>query len=211
MKMIKKAALLIAATGCLNLGAQKIAHLSFDSLISLMPETKIATEAAQEYLKGLEQEMAGMQSELQNKYNDYMEKQAGMSDMIKKNKEDDLQQLQTRIQEFQRQAEMDYKRKQGELTFPIMQKAKKGIELAAKEGGYKYVLDTSPGNTAVLFGEGDDLLAAVKKKLDSMPPAQIPGANPPGSGGVKQGPPQGPGQGSPQKTPPPAGGKGNKK
>src|SRR5688572_27732392 len=127
MNTLKKAALLIAATGCFSLNAQKIAHLSFDSLISLMPETKIATEAAQEYLKGLEQEMAGMQTELQNKYTQYMEGQANMSEMIKKNKEDDLQQLQTRIQEFQRQAEMDYKRKQAELTFPIMQKAKKGI------------------------------------------------------------------------------------
>jgi outer membrane protein len=207
MNTLKKAALLIAATGCFSLNAQKIAHLSFDSLISLMPETKIATEAAQEYLKGLEQEMAGMQTELQNKYTQYMEGQANMSEMIKKNKEDDLQQLQTRIQEFQRQAEMDYKRKQAELTFPIMQKAKKGIEAAAKEGGYKYVLDTSPGNTAVLFSEGDDILSVVKKKLDTMPPATIPGANPPGTGGVKQ-----PAQNNtqPSKTPPPAN-KGSKK
>jgi hypothetical protein len=39
------------------------------------------------------------------------------------------------------------------------------------------VLDTSPQNTAVLFSEqSDDILASVKKKLDSMPQAVIPGA-----------------------------------
>jgi outer membrane protein len=205
---LKKAALFVAAIGCLSLNAQKIAHLSFDSLISLMPETNIAKEAAQEYLKGLESEMEGMQAELQSKYKDYMDKQLGMSDMVKKNKEDDLQQLQGRIQEFQRQAEMDYKRKQGELTLPIMEKAKKGIEAVAKEGGYKYVLDTSPGNTAVLYSEGDDILIAVKKKLDTMPAATIPGTKPAGTDGVKS-----PGQGSqtPPKSPPPAAGKNNKK
>ena len=202
----RQVALLVAVAGCMSLNAQKIAHLSFDSLISLMPETKIATEAAQEYLKGLESEMDGMTTELQTKYEAYQSGQATMSDLVKKNKETEIQQLQNRVQEFQRQAEMDYKRKQGELTLPIMDKAKKGIEAVAKEGGYKYVLDTSPGNTAVLYSEGDDILMAVKKKLDSMPPATIPGTKPAGTDGVKP-QPQG---GQTPKNPPPAG-KNNKK
>lgn len=188
---IKKATLVVAALLCLNIAkAQKIAHLSFDSLVSLMPETKTATEAAQNFLKGLEQELVAMQTELDSKYKDYLEKEAGMSEMIKKNKQEDLQQLQNRIQEFQRQAENEYKRKQAELTAPIMEKAKKGIEAAAKEGGYKYVLDTSIQNTTVLYSESsDDILAAVKKKLDAMPLATIPGVAPAGTGGIKTPPP----------------------
>src|SRR5690242_17069431 len=117
--------LALVATGIAFAGlacAQKVAHLNYDSLISLMPETKAATEAAQNYLKGLEQEMAAMQSEFETKYKEYLEKEATMSDLLKKTKQDDLQQLQGRIQEFQRQAEMDYKRKQSELTAPLMEK-----------------------------------------------------------------------------------------
>jgi outer membrane protein len=204
----RQASVLVALTGCMSLNAQKIAHLSFDSLISLMPETKVATDAAQEYLKGLESEMEAMQTELQGKYKTYMDGQAGMSEMVKKMKEDDLQQLQNRIQDFQRQAEMDYKRKQGELTLPIMEKAKKGIEAVAKEGAYKYVLDTSPGSTAVLYSEGDDILALVKKKLDTMPPATIPGIKGSGTDGIKQQPQ---GNQGPVKSPPPAAGKSNTK
>jgi outer membrane protein len=185
---IKKAALTLAAFGCITFAhSQKIAHLSFDSLLSLMPETKTATEAAQNYLKGLEQELVAMQTEFESKYKEYTEKEAGMSDLIKQSKQSDLQQLQTRIQDFQRQAEMDYKRKQTELTNPIVEKAKKGIEMVAKEAGYKYVLDTSPERTSVLYNEtADDILMAVKKKLDSMPAATIPGASAtPGTGGIK--------------------------
>jgi outer membrane protein len=190
-RKMKKLALFVAAMGCLTFAtAQKTAHLSFDSLISLMPETKTATDAAQNYLKGLEQELVAMQGEFESKYKDYLEKEAGMSDLLKKNKQEDLQQLQTRIQDFQRQAEQDYKRKQAELTAPIMEKAKKGIEAVAKESGYKYVLDTSPQNTAVLYSEsGDDILNAVKKKLDSMPLATIPGVAPQNTGGIKPPPP----------------------
>jgi outer membrane protein len=184
---IKKVVFSIAAVGCLTFAqAQKIAHLSFDSLISLMPETKTATEAAQTFFKGLEQESIAMQTEFEKKYQDYMAGEAGMSDLIKKSKQEDLQQLQTRIQDFQRQAEMEYKRKSAELTAPIMDKAKKGIEAVAKEGGYKYVMDTSLERTSVLYSEpSDDILMAVKKKLDAMPLATIPGIAPQNTGGVK--------------------------
>lgn len=174
---IKKVVLTIVAAGSLTLvQAQKIAHLSFDSLINMMPETKIATEAAQVFLKGLEQESIAMQTELESKYKDYMEKQATMSELLKRNREDELQNLQRRIEEFRNQADMEYRKKSAELTAPIMDKAKKGIEAVAKEGSYKYVLDTSTDRTSVLYHEAsDDILMAVKKKLDAMPLAPIPG------------------------------------
>lgn len=191
---MKKALLIVLAAGSFSLAkSQKIAHLSFDSLISLMPETKTATEAAQTFFKGLEAESIAMQTELETKYKDYMEKEATMSEILKRNKQEDLQQLQNRIQDFQRQAEMEYKKKTAELTAPIMEKAKKGIEAVAKEGGYKYVLDTSAERTSVLYSEsGDDILMAVKKKLDSMPLANIPGSAPAANpGGAKQPQPAG--------------------
>ncbi|MBA2613244.1 MAG: OmpH family outer membrane protein [Bacteroidetes bacterium] len=181
---VKKVALIIAASGLFSVAsAQKIAHLSLDSLISLMPETKVAKETAQNYLKGIDAESISMQTELETKYKDYMDKQTTMSDLVKKTKEDELNQLQRRIEDFKQQAQQDYQRKTAELTAPIMDKAKKGIEAVAKEGSYKYVLDTSGGS--VLYSEAsEDILSAVKKKLDSMPAAVIPGATNP-TGGIK--------------------------
>lgn len=193
---IKRAALLLAFAGGLTLNAQKIAHISLDSLVSVMPETKTAKDVAQNYLKSLDNEMLAMQSELEAKYKKYVEEQGSLSEPVRQNKEADLQQLQRRIEEFRNQASQDYQKKYAELTAPIMEKAKKGIEAVAKEAGYKYVLDTSIG--AVLYFEpSDDIFGAVKKKLDSMPPASIPGS----TGGVKD-PKE-------TKTPPNKGGSGN--
>lgn len=196
---VKKVALIIAATGALSFAqAQKIAHVNLDSLVSVMPETKVASEAAKVYSEGLQQELLAMQTELENKQKDYMEKEAGMSDLLKKTKQEDFNQLYNRIESFRNQAAQDYQRKSAELTMPIMEKAKKAIEAVAKEGGYKYVLDGSPQGTSILFSDAtDDIFAAVKKKLDTMPAASIPGVAPAGTGGIKA--PQG---GTKTNTPP---------
>ncbi len=175
MKISTGFAMTLLAMG-MQVNAQKIAHLSFDSLIKMMPETRMATEIAQSYLSGLNEQSIAMQKEFEAKYKDYLEKEPGMSELVKKSKQEDLQQLQNRIQEFQRGAELDYRKRYAELSQPVIEKARKGIEAAAKEGGYKYVLDTSPQSPSVLYHEAsDDILMAVKKKLDAMPQAKIPG------------------------------------
>jgi outer membrane protein len=157
--------------------AQKIAHLEVDSLIAMMPETKTAKEIAQKYYQDLEKTAGSMDNEFQTKYNEYLSSDPNnMSQLVRKTKEEELQSLQRRIEEFRMQAQQDYQTKTAQLTSPIMEKAKKGIEAVAKEGGYKYVLDTSTGN--VLYADpAEDILMTVKKKLDSMPAAVIPGAN----------------------------------
>lgn len=194
---IKKVVLTLAAAGSLTFAqAQKIAHLSFDSLINMMPETKIATDAAKVFLNGLEQESIAMQNELETKYKKYMEEQPTMSELLKRNREEEIQSLQKRIEDFRQQGNQEYNRKSAELTAPIMEKAKKGIDAVAKELSYKYVLDTSTDRTSVLYHEAsDDILMLVKKKLDGMPLAQIPGVTPANTGGVK----------APQQTPTPSG------
>ena len=187
--LVKSIAIVALSLGTVTtLSAQKIAHLSLDSLVSVMPESKTAQETAQKYLKDLEGQVATMETELQTKYNDYMQNSAGMSDLVKSTKEKELQDLNKRIEDFKQSAQQDYQRKYAELSRPIYDKAKKAIEIVAKENSYKYVLDTSSGN--VLYTEpADDILPLVRKKLETMPAAALPGANggtkPANMGGVK--------------------------
>lgn len=177
MKHLVKSIAIVALTiGSVTFAkAQKIAHISLDSLITLMPESKTAQEVAQKYLKELETQVATMETELQTKYADYMKNRDSYSPIVAAAKEQELQDLNKRIEDFKSQAQQDYQRKYGELSKPIYDKAKKAIEMVAKENSYKYVLDTSTGN--VLYTEAsDDIIGLVKKKLDSMPAAVIPGA-----------------------------------
>lgn len=153
--------------------AQKIAHISLDSLLSIMPESKKAKQASQDYYKQIEAQVGTMQAELQKKYQEYQEKQTTYTDLIKQTKEKELQDLNQRIQDFQQSAQADIQKKNEELTKPVYDKAKKAIDQVAKENGYKYVFDTSAG--IVLYSEpGDDLLNLVIKKLGITPGAAAP-------------------------------------
>lgn len=177
MKTLVKSIAIVAFTvGTITLAkAQKIAHISLDSLITTMPESKTAQEVAQKYLKDLENQVATMDNELQTKYADYMKNKDTYSALVASTKETELQDLNKRIEDFKGQAQQDYQRKYGELSKPIYEKAKKAIDLVAKENGYKYVLDTSSGN--ILYSEAsDDIISLVIKKMSTMEPAQIPGA-----------------------------------
>lgn len=164
MNTFKRALILIFVVVTSSLSAQKIAHINLDSLISLMPESAEAKKAQEEYIKQLEGMIQTMQTEFDNKYQDYMANSAKYSALIKSSMEKDLQDLQRRIQEFQGTAQQDLQKKNEELAKPIYDKAKKAIDQVAKENGYKYVLDTSSG--IVLYSEPtDDLLNLTKKKL----------------------------------------------
>ena len=184
-KIFKTVAILFVAASMQQAVAQKIAHIQLDSLITIMPETKQAQEVAQGYLKDLEKQVASMKSEFDTKYQDYVTNEAGYSDLVKKTKQEELQTLNQRIEDFRTQAQQDYQKKSADLSKPIYDKAKKAVDIVAKENGYKYVLDTSTG--IVLFHEpSDDIFALVKKKLETMPAAVLPtGASSPTTGGGK--------------------------
>lgn len=173
-KLFKAASVVMLAFSLQQAQAQKIAHVQMDSLIQLMPETKTAMDIAQAYLKDLEKQVSTMKAEFDGKYQDYLTNKDTYSDLVRKTKEEELQTLNQRIEDFRQQAQTDYQKKYTDLSKPIQDKAKKAIDAVAKEGGYKYVLDTSTG--VVLFHEqGDDILMQVKKKMDTMPLATLPG------------------------------------
>jgi outer membrane protein len=166
MKNIFKLAVVsaVVVVSSFTANAQKIAHISLDSLISVMPETKVATQAVQDYAKQLETQVTAMQTELQSKYEDYQTKQKDMPELVRASKEKELNDLNQRIQDFQQQAQTDYQKKSAELSKPVYEKAKKAIDQVAKENGFKYVLDTSTG--MVIYNEpADDIFNLVVKKL----------------------------------------------
>ena len=76
-----------------------------------------------------------------------------------------MQDMGSRIQQFQQTAQKELGQKEMDLTKPLWEKAQAAIKKVAKAKGLNYVLDaTSPGT--VLFMEGGiDLMPEVKKEL----------------------------------------------
>lgn len=145
---------------------QKIAHIDFDSLISIMPQMDSIKKVSQDFYKALEAQLVAMNNEYQQKKADYDANEKNWTDLIKNIKKQELQELANRIQDFQYQAQTEIEKKNAELAKPLYDKAKKAIAEVAKEKGYKLVIDSSEAVSAVLYSEPtDDILPQVKAKL----------------------------------------------
>jgi len=142
----------------------KIGYVDFNALLQAMPGIDSVRTELQNYQGTLTDQMDQMRTEFENKYLDYQSKSAGMSDIIKQNKEQELQQLQERIDAFQSQAQQDLQNKQQKLLQPLIDKAKQAVSDVAKEKGFSYVLNSI--EDVILFSTpANDLLPAVKEKL----------------------------------------------
>ena len=83
--IVKQAVVGVVMMACsFTANAQKIAHVNLDSLISIMPESKVAQQGVQAYAKQLEQQVTAMQTELQTKYAEFQEKSKDLADILSK-------------------------------------------------------------------------------------------------------------------------------
>lgn len=176
-KLFKTIGAVVIALGISSqVSAQKIAHIRTDSLIQVMPESKKAEELLKGFYSSLEKDLAAMKADFDKKYQDFLAytNSPDATETGKKMREAELQDMDTRMQTAQQNAQQEYQLKQQEYSKPIYDKMRKAIEAVAKENGYKYVLDYSTGN--ILYAEDtDNIFNLVKKKLDSMPLANVGG------------------------------------
>ena len=142
----------------------KLGHINSSELMQIMTGRDSAQAVLQAEVSDIEATLKSMQSELETRYNDYMQNQQGWTDLIRQTKQREIQDMGTRIQEFQENAQKQLQERESELLKPIIDRAKEAIKQVARDGGYAYIFDTSMG--ATLYDEGgDDIMPLVKKKL----------------------------------------------
>ncbi|MEN0055025.1 MAG: OmpH family outer membrane protein [Mucilaginibacter sp.] len=167
MKKLFKVALV--AVGMLFAGnfanAQtKIGHINFNQLIDMMPETKTVTTQMQAYQKTFIDQLTTMNNEYTTKGQEFQKNNATMTDAIRTQKGQELQDIQKRMQDYQNTAQQQVDAKRQELGKPLIDKATAAVNAVAKEKGYAYVLDSSQVSLLV-SPDADDMMAAVKAKL----------------------------------------------
>lgn len=142
----------------------KFGHINSNDLLLVMPEKDTAETKLQEYAKQLELQLTTMTGEYEKKLTEYQQNQGVMNDIVKASKEEEIMDLQRRIQEFQGKAQQSLQKKEAEIMEPIIKKAKDAISTVAKENGYSYIFDSGVG-AMLYYPEGDDVLPLVKQKL----------------------------------------------
>ncbi|GCD76801.1 hypothetical protein JCM31826_02830 [Thermaurantimonas aggregans] len=173
--MLRKTLLAAVITLITTAGAyaQKFAHLDFTELVRTMPEYKQAQEEMEKMRKEMEDELLELQNELREKAQKFEKEASGYTELVRQRKIRELQEMQQKIQEYAEENQENLARRQQELLQPLTQKAQKAIEEVATKNGYTYVFDSSQGNGLLFFKNGEDIIALVKKQLESMPPIDM--------------------------------------
>ena len=144
----------------------KFGHINSDELIQTMPEYDSATVKLEKFRKELVNALELMGVELNNKNEAYQKESKNLSDIVKQTKEQELVDMQKRIQDFQNNAQTQLQNKQTEVFQPIYAKVDKAIKDVGKENGFFYVFDVAKG-ALLYFDETKsvNVMPLVKTKL----------------------------------------------
>lgn len=169
MKSIRTIVILLVAFLGMQANAQnlKIGHINSSDILKLMPEVKAAQGELEKFSKELQNQSDLLVGEYQKKTEEYQSLPTTTSDVLKKDKETEIGQLEQRIKKFQEDAQGEVSKKQAELLEPIMKKLQDAIKEVAKEKTYDYILDTSNGSV-IFQNEAFDIAPIVKKKLNIL-------------------------------------------
>ena len=143
----------------------KIAHVNTAEILDAMPEKAKAEKDLEKYYGELEKQLQTMAKEYQTKLQDYEANQATMSNLVKQSKEKEIVDLQTRIQQFQVNAETEFETKRAQLLKPMLDKIQNAINAVGKEKGYTYILDLATGAAVYVGSDAVDCTKEVKAKL----------------------------------------------
>jgi outer membrane protein len=156
----------------------KIGYTNIDYILAGMPEFKDIQNQLDIQRTQLGNAYNAKVKEFQDKLGVYEKGAAQMTDVIKADREKELQTLQQSIQEFQRNSEESLQKKYQTLVNPVMQKIQTNIDAVAKDNSFTHVfnLDAGQGTLPILLyaTKESDITDLVFKKMGVTPPA--PGA-----------------------------------
>ena len=160
---MKKIILMLAMVLPMLASAQKIGYINSQELLAAMPEIK-GMQAKLDTLAGqYETQFANMQEEFNKKVADFQKDQATMTAGVRDFHQQEIVEMEQRIQMFYQTAQKDIQAKQQEYLIPIQNRMLEAIKKVGAEQGCTYVMDAM----AMLYIAPDalDLMALVKSEL----------------------------------------------
>ena len=156
--------IILMFVGFIGFAQSKVAHIDSQALISEMPEVIEAQAQIEKLQKTYQVEYDASLKELQTKMQNYEAEAENKTDVINQARQKELQGMELNLRQYQQTAAQDIQQKQADLLRPLIEKARAAIQKVAREQGFEYVIDATPGGALILY-DGKDLMADVKKEL----------------------------------------------
>ena len=141
-KVLKLTLAVVCVMFSTSLFAQKIGRINSQDVVVNMTEFKEAQTQIEALAKDLQAQAETIQVEMNNKLQEYQKGAETMTDAVRQLKEKELNDLNTRLQEFNQVAQQELQKKEQELMEPIIKKANEAISEVAKAGGYTVIMES---------------------------------------------------------------------
>jgi outer membrane protein len=172
-----KSIIAFAAAVLISFGASaqlKIRYTNVEYVLSQMPEAKQVDSEYKAYETQLQNQMQAKGAEFQQKLQEYQAGAQTMTEIMRADKEAELQSLQQRLESFQREAQSSLQKKQSELYAPLFEKISTAIKAVRAENNFDLIFSTGvPGVDILLDAKEEyDVSNLIFKKLGITPPAK---------------------------------------
>ena len=167
MKLIKIFILtvIVAFSGKVTAQELKFGHINIQKLVTELPEKKAADAQLQAEAAKLQDQLKVMSEDLDKKYTTYLAQRDSLPDLIRATKEKEIQDLDTRIKQYNQMAQQTLAQKEQQLLQPIMQKVQNAITEVGQEQGLIYIFDISSQVVLYHSDKSIDCEPLVKAKL----------------------------------------------
>jgi len=167
MKYILGVAMLLLISA-VSVNAQKFGYVDSNAILESLPKVKEAESNLDALNKQLQAKGQKMMEDFQAKYEELQRKvQAG--DITPKDQETQaatLEEERNKILAYDQDMQNQLAEKRDSLLAPILEEVRTAIQTVAKDGGYTYIFDGSPGVGVLLYAdEGTNVTSLVKTKL----------------------------------------------
>jgi len=143
--------------------SQKIAHVNYMDVVSVMPEFKAMQDSLKKAENEYQAELKLLSDEYTKKLSDFVAQRDSLNESIKLRRQQELEDLGQRAQNFQQTSGQEQEAMQQRLSAPIYDKFLKALNDVGKENNFLYIFNSQ----AFLYASptATDATPLVKKKL----------------------------------------------
>lgn len=167
--MIKKLLMLVLFVAPMSLAAQKFAHFDYTLVMQSMPAVKAAQAELETIGKQYQDELAGMEKEIQTKIEKYQNEINDQTpENIRTRRMQEIQEMQQRFQQASEDNQKAYNETVSKKMQPLIQKVMDTVNTVAKEGNYIYIIDKTASQSAGVFINEAISEDVTKKVMDKL-------------------------------------------
>ena len=151
----------------------KIGYTNVEYILTFLPETKQVQSEVSAYGTQLQNQLQSKITDFQSKADVFQKSAATMTDLIRADKQEELQNLQASIQKFQTEAQTSIAQREADLFKPLFEKISNAIIVVSERENFTHVFSAGvPGVDVLLYAKPtDDISNLVLAELGIDPPS----------------------------------------